>query len=71
MERDGIRALRRGRGEQSVSFSDVADHLFDYAERNPADASAVQRIAWFLTEVEDLDHDHDLDPDRGLPAPRR
>lgn len=66
---DGIRMLREQRGTDDVSFNDVADHLFDYCELHPEDAAAVQRFAAFLTAVEYIPHDHDADPDRGLPAP--
>ncbi len=66
---DGIRMLRSHRGSQEVSFSNVADHLFDYCELHPSDAGAIQRFAAFLAAVEYIPHDHDADPDRGLPAP--
>jgi hypothetical protein len=44
----------------------VADHLHDYADRHPDDAAVVERIAGFLADVEDVPHDHDKDPTRGL-----
>lgn len=64
---DGIDMLRSERGEQMVSFSDIADHLFDYCDLHPGAAAALQNFAAFLTAVEHLPHDHDADPQRGLP----
>lgn len=69
MDPDGIRQLRAERGAQHVTFSEIADHLFDFADRHPDETATVDRIARFLVEVEGIDHDHDHDPDRGLPAP--
>ena len=66
---DGIGMLRAQRGHGEVSFSDVADHLYDYCDLHPEHAEAIQRFAAFLTAVEHVPHDHDADPDRGLPAP--
>lgn len=66
---DGIRMLRAQRGENMVSFSDIADHLFDYCDLNPREAATIRRFAAFLAAVEHIPHDHDADPDRGLPAP--
>ena len=69
MDADGISQLRAERGAQHVTFSEIADHLFDYLDRHPDESPTVHRIARFLVEVEGIEHDHDLDPDRGLPAP--
>ena len=66
---DGIRMLREERGSQTVTFNEVADHLFDFCDLHPAQAAALERFAAFLTAVEYIPHDHDADPDRGLPAP--
>ena len=66
---DGIDMLRGQRGPQQVSFSDVADHLFDYCDLHPEAAEALHAFAAFLTAVEYVPHDHDAHPDRGLPAP--
>ena len=66
---EGINMLRAARGPNLVSFSDVADHLVDYMERNPGDRDVIDQFAVFLTLVEQIPHDHDLDPERGLPAP--
>lgn len=65
---NGIAMLRAERGAQMVSFSDIADHLFDYCDLHPGSADAIQRFAAFLTAVEYVPHDHDAHPDRGLPA---
>jgi hypothetical protein len=65
----GIDTLRAKRGAEQVTFGNVADHLVDFAERNPEQAETVDRLARFLAGVEDVDHDHGADPDRGLPPP--
>jgi hypothetical protein len=62
----GIDRLRDRRGDERVTFGDVADHLVDFAERNPDDAAVVDRLAAFLAHVEDVDHDHRADPERGV-----
>ena len=66
---DGITMLRAQRGEQSVAFSEVADHLFDYCGLHPEAAATLHHFAAFLTAVEYVPHDHDAHPDRGLPGP--
>ena len=66
---DGIRMLRAERGAQGVTFNEVADHLFDYCDLHPEQARALQEFAAFLAAVEYVPHDHDADPNRGLPAP--
>ena len=63
---DDIERLRNKRGEQSVKFSDVADHLRDYTDRHADDRAVVERLAAFLADVEDRPHDHAEDPNRGL-----
>lgn len=63
---DEIERLRDKRGEQDVKFAQVADHLRDYADRRADDGAVVQRLAAFLADVEDVAHDHDADPHRGL-----
>jgi hypothetical protein len=65
----GIDRLRAKRGEEQVTFNDVADHLVDFAEREPESAEVLDRLAHFLAGVEDVDHDHDADPERGLGTP--
>ena len=66
---EGIAMLRAQRGDGTVSFNEVADHLYDYCDLHPEQAAALQEFAAFLTAVEFVPHDHDADPDRGLPAP--
>jgi hypothetical protein len=66
----GIDRLRARRGDEEVTFDNIADHLVDFAERHPEAAATVDRLAAFLAGVEDVSHDHDADPDRGLPPPR-
>ena len=66
---DGIGMLRAQRGDGTVTFNEVADHLYDFCDLHPQQAAALQHFAAFLTAVERVPHDHDADPDRGLPAP--
>ncbi len=63
---DGVMLLRERRGTQRIDFNDVADHMVDYADRHPEDCGAIERLARFLAEVEQVDHDHAVDPDRGV-----
>lgn len=63
---DGVERLRSLRGEERVTFDDVADHLVDFADRDPSARDVVDRVARFLAEVERVDHSHENDPDRGL-----
>lgn len=63
---DGVDLLRETRGDERVSFNDVADHLVDFAERDPAARDVLDRLGRFLAEVERVDHDHENDPDRGV-----
>lgn len=63
---DEVERLREERGDEKVSFGDVADHLHDYTDRHPDDAGVIQRLAGFLADVERRDHNHDAHPTRGL-----
>jgi len=63
---EGVEGLRAARGSERVTFDNVCDHLTDYVERNPGDARAIEALARFLAEVENVDHDHERDPRRGL-----
>lgn len=63
---EGITRLREARGDEQVTFHDVADHLVDFADREPGDREVVDRIARFLADVERVDHDHENDPERGV-----
>src|SRR5690348_1339273 len=65
----GVELLRPRRGDEDVTFGDVADHLVDYMDRHPESRKVVDDLAAFLARVEGIDHDHDRSPDRGLPSP--
>ena len=58
-DRRGIASLRAKRGEENVTFNDVADHLEDHVRRHPGDAEALDRLASFLAGVEEVPHDHE------------
>jgi hypothetical protein len=58
----GAEMLRSRRGDQRVTFSDIADHLEDYQRRRPKDAEVIERLAAFLATVEMIHHDHDVSP---------
>lgn len=62
----GIDRLRDQRGDEKVTFSNVADHLVDYIDRHPDARATVDDLAAFLARVERIDHDHDTSPERGL-----
>ena len=64
---DGVERLRRDRGRERVTFSEVADHLADFASREPGSAETIDELARFLAGVEHTSHDHEgrgptLDP---------
>jgi hypothetical protein len=61
--------LRDKRGDQQVTFDDIADHLVDFAERHPELDAVTADIAEFLAVVEDVEHDHSEDEDTGGIAP--
>ena len=63
---DGIARLRAARGDERVTFADVADHLVDFGDRDPGARDVLDRLARFLAEVERVDHDHEMDPERGV-----
>ncbi len=67
---DAIETLRSKRGDEQITFGDVADHLVDFRRERPDDAQTIHDLALFLARVEDVDHDHSGD-DGGLnePAP--
>lgn len=56
---EGVERLREERGEQTVSFDDVADHLEDFVRRHPEARPAIDGFARFLAGVEDVDHEHE------------
>jgi hypothetical protein len=53
-----IEELREARGEEQVTFSDIADHLMDALERRPDAASEIGMVARYLKDVEERGHDH-------------
>lgn len=55
----GVDVLRRRRGDEQVTFGDVADHLEDFVARRPASRGVVEELALFLARVEDADHRHE------------
>lgn len=57
--------LQRKRGDQRVSFDHVADHLVDFAERNPDQAQTMADLAEFLAAIEDVEHDHSAGDEAG------
>jgi hypothetical protein len=50
--------LRDKRGDEEVTFSDVADHFDDFVNRHPDSREIVDRLASFLADVEDVGHEH-------------
>lgn len=63
---DGIRRLREARGDERVTFGDVADHFTDFVDRDASARDVIDRLARFLAEVEGVDHAHENDPERGV-----
>lgn len=59
MHTEGIEQLMDRRGGERVTFSEVADHLADYAGMFPSEAHVIDKLARFFAGVEDLEHDHD------------
>jgi len=55
----GVDELRRVRGSELVSFDDIADHLEDFATREPDTEETLDRLARFLLAVERVEHDHE------------
>ena len=63
---NGIEQLRSKRGTEQITFGDIADHLHDYVDRHPAARDAILRLAQFLADIEDAQHDHNANPTRGV-----
>jgi hypothetical protein len=63
---EGVETLRKKRGEEEVTFGNVADHLNDYADRRPEARETIEDLARFLANVEDVDHQHEQRPTRGV-----
>lgn len=59
MKTDGVQRLRDKRGEEEVTFGDVADHFEDFVRRRPAARETVDELARFLAGIEDVDHEHE------------
>jgi len=55
----GVDLLRKLRGDERVSFNDVADHMTDYAKLHPGALRAIDAFARYVAEIERVDHDHD------------
>lgn len=58
-EMSGLERLRDRRGEERVTFNDVADHVEDFVRRDRGARETLDRFAAFLAGVEDVEHDHD------------
>jgi hypothetical protein len=56
---DGVQQLRDNRGDEEVTFGDVADHFDDFGKRHPDARATIDRLAAFLARVEDIDHEHE------------
>lgn len=56
---NGVERLRRKRGDEQVTFADIADHLDDFVAREPGSGEAVDALAMFLAGVEDAEHEHE------------
>jgi Family of unknown function (DUF6104) len=48
----GIGELRDRRGEERVTFNELADQLVEFADRSPNDATVVDALASFLARAE-------------------
>jgi uncharacterized protein DUF6104 len=58
---DGVQQLRDKRGDEEVTFGDVADHFEDFAKRHPDARAVLDQLASFLARVEDVDHEHEAE----------
>jgi hypothetical protein len=47
----GIGELRDRRGEERVTFNELADQLVEFADRSPNDATVVDALASFLARA--------------------
>lgn len=54
----GVALLLAKRGGEQVAFSQVADHLVDFATRHRDEASTIDSLGAFLAAVEDTPHEH-------------
>jgi hypothetical protein len=56
---EGLQRLRDERGDEEVTFNDVADHVEDFVRREPGARTILDRFAGFLAGVENVDHEHE------------
>ncbi len=54
----GVELLRQRRGDQKLSFAELADHIVDFIERHPEATDLLDGFARFLVTVEQLEHAH-------------
>jgi hypothetical protein len=47
----GVDLLRKLRGAERVTFSDVADHMNEYAKLHPGALRAIDAFARYLAEI--------------------
>ena len=47
----GIGELRDRRGDEQVSFNELADRLVDFVERSPQDAPTIDALASYLAKA--------------------
>ena len=59
----GVDLLRKLRGDERVTFADVADHMSDYAKLHPGALRAIDAFARYLAELERIEHEHDAAAD--------
>lgn len=55
----GTDALRRRRGQERITLSEVADHAVDYARARPDAATALDGFCAFLADLAGTPHQHD------------
>jgi hypothetical protein len=55
----GVERLRERRGDECVTFADVADHLQDFAVANPDQRALIDRLGTFLAGAGGKPHWHD------------
>jgi hypothetical protein len=53
----GIAELRDRRGNERVTFNELADSLMAFAQRSPQDAPAIDALGSFLASVAEVPQD--------------
>jgi Family of unknown function (DUF6104) len=48
----GIGELRDRRGDEPISFNELADQLVAFAERSPQDAATIDALASYLAKAD-------------------